>query len=261
MESIEEFLSSPLIQWIGWLVAIVLAIVFYLKSRKQKKLAYTVQSSSFVENYSEQIPDLEILYKGKKIKNLTISHLFLWNEGTETILGTDVADLDQLRIQTPRQSTSGEILSIERIQLTRDATGLKCEGRCDENSYALSFDYLDRNDGGVFKVAHTSPSEFPLCLSGTIKSAGSPVYYRFSRIENPSIARNLSLAIAGLTIVAIFLLVAGIQKILAAPTLTSPQSVGTMLSLLFVPILVVALLKARISLRILPKPLRTSLDD
>jgi len=259
MESFEEFLSSPFIQWIGWLVAIVLGIVLFLKGRKQKKLAYTVQSSSFVENYSQRIPNLEILYKGKQVQNLTISRLFLWNDGTETVLGTDVADLDRLRIQISRD-TLGEILSIERAQVTNDATGLKCELRPDENSCTLSFDFLDSNDGGVFKVAHTSSSSSPLVLNGTIKGAGSPEYYGFSRIENPSAVRNLSFMLAGVTIVMFFFLFAGIQRILATPTLTSSQWVAAMIGLVFFPVLVGALLHARISVRILPKPLRASLD-
>jgi hypothetical protein len=44
------------------------------------------------------MPDLAISYRGEPVKNLTVSKVFFWNRGADTMDGDDISDRDSLRV-------------------------------------------------------------------------------------------------------------------------------------------------------------------
>jgi hypothetical protein len=57
------------------IVGVVLAIFFYIKSKKVKIPCYAVRSLNIVRNLVNKIESLEMLYGGQPINNLTVSKI------------------------------------------------------------------------------------------------------------------------------------------------------------------------------------------
>jgi hypothetical protein len=81
------------------IVSVGLNIVFYLKARHIKQPIYAIRSAHLVRDVSDRVDLLEIKYAGQRIPNLTSSRIALWNQGKETIQGSDIAEADPLSIR------------------------------------------------------------------------------------------------------------------------------------------------------------------
>jgi hypothetical protein len=49
-----------------------------------------------IKDFSKKLVNLEVLYSGSKVENLTVSKVALWNDGNETIRQEDIALSDPL---------------------------------------------------------------------------------------------------------------------------------------------------------------------
>src|SRR5713226_5964739 len=84
--------SSTLVGWISvglTAVAVFLAVYYYRKSRKFKRLAYVVTTSNLIQDYSATLQDLKIEFRGNVARNISVSKVAIWDDGTETIHGSD----------------------------------------------------------------------------------------------------------------------------------------------------------------------------
>jgi|GEM_PF-1239749 len=186
MESLLQNVSNQSLVPIGGLllgvVGIVLAIVFYVRSRRTSKLRYDFTGESLVERLTGALDGIEVRYKGEPQNRVTVVRFVFWNAGTETLRADDFTD-DALRIVT---EPSINVLD-HRIIDSSDPTNrivLADATRTidDEVSVAISFDYLDPRDGAVIQLVHDGPASTRFELAGSLKSnclilkAESPVY-------------------------------------------------------------------------------------
>lgn len=79
-------------------ISILLAVIFYRRSRKFKQLGYAVRTWKIIEDYSATLPGLSVTYGDQRVQYLSVSKLAFWNRGSETINWSDVATADPLRI-------------------------------------------------------------------------------------------------------------------------------------------------------------------
>ncbi len=181
---INKICSSPIITIGSFLLAlfgIILAFVFYIKSRKSKKPFYSLKSVNIIRDFSSVLSDLEIKYQNESVKNLTITKIVFWNGGNETIRNNDIAFANPITI-----SSKGEfkILNADIIHQSNKDNLLKLTEIKNDQSLHLSFDFLDQGQGGVIQVVHTGKSFKDIVVRGTIKGAGNPVLKKISAISN-----------------------------------------------------------------------------
>jgi hypothetical protein len=148
-------------------IGIVLSFYFYYKSRKFKRPVYIVKTLNLVKEKIQKIETVQILYKGEKVDNLSISKIALWNEGKETISTNDVANSSPIKINI---KDGLEILEAEIIYQKNISNDFKIEINEDYKFLLVKFDFFDFEEGVVLKIFHTGSSSSDLFLSGTVKS-------------------------------------------------------------------------------------------
>lgn len=157
------------------LLGIVLGFVLYLKSRRIKKHRYAIQSTNLVKNYVSRLDGVEITYHQKKISNLTVTKIAIWNDGNETIDRNDVASSDPVTIRIKKDY---QILDASIIHSTDKTNGFKLLAK-ENGLIQISFDYIDHFQGIIVQILHDGRSSHDLTIEGTIKGAGKIVENRF----------------------------------------------------------------------------------
>jgi len=192
------------------IVSLALAIYFGVRSHRFKRLGYCSKSTSFVRDYQTKIPELELSYKGIKVRNITLTRFVVWNSGVETVHKTDIAKADPLRLTVADASA---ILNSEIVPPVRESNVVRLQSTADRQTLELSFDFLDKEDGVVFDVLHTGRAG-DVSLSGTIKGARQLKYYHKVRVPL-SQSQRLWIWAALLILVA---LIALLSTIFASPS-------------------------------------------
>lgn len=160
-------------QWlnVGFLVlgllSIIISVLLYLRSRKEKIPVYNVRSIALVRDSCHALPEVRILYRDTELKDLTLTRLAFWNRGRDTIDQVDIAPLDPVRLEVPE---GARILHAQVDFVAAQANNWNTHVSNDRSAL-ITFDYFERNQGCVLSVYHTAgPSE--IVILGTIKSAG-----------------------------------------------------------------------------------------
>jgi hypothetical protein len=180
--------------WVGSLtgfIGIVIGIlgIYSYKISKSHGLP-TVQKHSLriIEKEKTAVSDdLEILFKGKKVERLTKTIIVFWNDGTETINGSDVVASDKISFSF---SHGERILSSKIICVTRAVNHTSLVNSKDQNNKVnLIFDFLDPNDGVTIELLHTDKKRYP-SITGTIKGVPSGIYDAGSYIDDNTQSPN-----------------------------------------------------------------------
>lgn len=177
MEQLKDIVQHPLfgiLSFLGTILSVFLAIIFYRLSKREKKPYWSIGSNNLIEGFSSQVPGLEISYNNQKVENLTISKIVFWNDGKETIHGTDIAEADPLQIIA---RGNVKILDIKVLKTNSEASRFCNPNDSQLHSSFVTFDFLDKNQGGIIQVIHTGTSSKDISLKGALKGAGVPIYY------------------------------------------------------------------------------------
>lgn len=150
------------------IVSLAAAFIFYKKSLKTKEPIYIISNISLIQNNISQMNGLEISYKDRKIENLSVSKIVFWNKGAETLDNQDIIKIDPLRIEC---SENNYILDATIIRSNKLANQLSLEVRDSGKAAYVKFEYLDKNNGGVFQIIHTGTSSNDIFLKGELKGA------------------------------------------------------------------------------------------
>ena len=165
--AIKSYISEP---WIGpvlGVLGLLAAYYFYRKSQRRLSLGYQRSEIAIVGGGSTTFPsDLQILFGERVVPRVTSTRLILWNNGNETIQGSQILAADPLRVET----SQGEvILQAKVIKRTRAVNNVTLATDPDSGRIAnLTFEYLDPGDGATLEVLHTD-SRKKLSMCGTIK--------------------------------------------------------------------------------------------
>lgn len=164
---------SPLIwasDYLGWAIGgigIAVSFLLFVWSRKKRVPIYRCRTTRLISSSINQIDGLDILYDKKKLNALSITKVVLWNAGRDTISGTDVSELDRLRLSI---DSDYEILSCDILKQTKIANNFSAHIAEDKKNIYLAFDYFDHNEGIVLKIRHTGTSSSDLSINGSIKA-------------------------------------------------------------------------------------------
>jgi hypothetical protein len=150
-------------------LGIILALTFYIKSKKDKRPEYSLGSSTLVRESASKIKGLELKYAGEPISNVTFTRLAFWNRGKQTIKGTDIARADPLLIKV---GEGCRILDAEVFFQTNKANNVTLNILDDKSTIRINFDYLDYSEGALVGFYHTGILSKDVTFSGTIQGAG-----------------------------------------------------------------------------------------
>ncbi len=137
--------SSPVAGWIGIggsivaVIGVLLSVYFYRKSRRFKRPVYVLSTQNVIQDYSARLQDLQVSFKGKSVGNVSVTKVGIWNDGTETINKSDIADADPLRITL---AGTTELLDATVVKTTSPAC--QFEIITSGKNVTISFDYLDK---------------------------------------------------------------------------------------------------------------------
>ncbi|MBI3110609.1 MAG: hypothetical protein HYZ01_03450 [Ignavibacteriales bacterium] len=167
---LDSVASNPIIGLVSLLVGIVgvvLAVIFFIKSRREKSIYYAVRSFNFINDAAAALPNLEVSYDGIPVPRLTATKVAIWNGGTETIRNTDLTEVDPLRISLSPQSAVLSCSTLaEAAPANRFALGTNSNS---ERPITIKFDFIDPKQGLVVMVLHTGDALTKISLEGTVK--------------------------------------------------------------------------------------------
>ena len=176
-EWIKEIISHPYVTLGLILLALfsfILMIVFYFRSKRFKRLYYSIKSNNIIKDFTSKFDSLEISIGGKNVEHLTATQVIIWNGGKDTIRKNDITKIGPLEIVLKEAI---QILDTKILAINNPANEIsirKIDSQKGKSSLQLYFEYLDMNDGCVIQIIHDGYSPDDLILTGTIIGAGKP---------------------------------------------------------------------------------------
>jgi xanthosine utilization system XapX-like protein len=148
------------------ILGLITGYIFYKKSQRVKEPRYIIKSNNIIKDNITKLSDLNITYKDKKVANLTISKILFWNNGSETIDGSDIANTDPLRVESQNNK---KILDAKIIQVSLESNQPKVVLNTAKNIVNISFDYLGKKEGFILQIIHDGTINEDLIFKGIIK--------------------------------------------------------------------------------------------
>ncbi len=146
------------------ILGIVLAVVFYLKGKSKKILAYRINSNHQIRSYlSETVPELKILFNNKPISELTRTTITFTNSGNQTITSNDFAEQGKLVIKASKCFLDNEANFWINKDNKNSAVSIKLLG---ENLLWVYFDFLKEKESVKVTFYH----EGNIDILGDLKS-------------------------------------------------------------------------------------------
>ena len=154
------------------IASVVLAYVFYRRSRREKGPTHVIAQRTIIENKRPLLRGLSVHFIGVEQELITVANIAFWNRGAETILHSDIAEGKPLGVILGE----GSNLLDARILKTSDSAN-QCrlgEPRTEADGRVvipIDFDYLDRNEGMLIQLVHNGSRTHEVALVGKIKGA------------------------------------------------------------------------------------------
>ncbi len=170
--TLQALATDPLITLGGFafgVLGVVLAVVFYAKSKKEKSPCYEVKSTTLIEGLHIRLEGLQLQYKGIPQERICVTKLSLWNAGHQTIDKLDVVPNIPFGISCP---PGVKILDAKITSVSTPATACAALAWMNDNERSfipLQFDYLDHDDFMIVQIVHDGDEECLFQLKGKIK--------------------------------------------------------------------------------------------
>jgi hypothetical protein len=174
---LQDLAQNPVFTISGFvigLLGLVLAIIFFIKSRRFKAIKFTVSSRTLVENLRSELDGLEVSYKQVPQERITVSKVYIWNNGTDTIRDSDLTEISPFRLNF---DGGAQLLDARIIFSTEPSNKFLIDppnfptDAVTGTFLNMSFDYLDRLEGVTLQLVHTGSTKQKIILEGKIKGA------------------------------------------------------------------------------------------
>jgi len=168
------FSGNPWLNIIFFILAvlgIVISIILYRKSKKEKKPYYNLTNIPLIEENIFTLKNLSLDFQGEKLSRLSLATISIWNEGREVINYDDVASSDPIRIDINEE---GEILDAVVFYSNEYSNNFSITLSENRKSVFVKFEYIYNMQGVILRLYHTGPaSDHIFTIRGKIKQAGS----------------------------------------------------------------------------------------
>lgn len=146
-------------------IGIIIAIFFWIRSRKFKRVAYLLRTFKITEKKNE-IPKLRVMYGNEIVENLSLSRIAVFNDGNQVIDISDMSKKDPLRIVIPKDF---RILDARLFYVRNEANNFSLEISREENAARIIFDYMNGGDGCVVEIFYDSTVSDDITVRGSFK--------------------------------------------------------------------------------------------
>lgn len=164
LEVVTSFLSQ---NWLGTLIGCIgLGLTIYQFIRKQDPIpAFQYYGQRLISSSGGLLPnEVSVQYDGVEVNQISITNIAFWNRGKNPIRGQDLLEEFPLSFGFPE----GEILKADILKVTREPIKpLVLIYENDSSNLKVSFSFLDRGDGFLLRILHTSHNTKPV-FKGTI---------------------------------------------------------------------------------------------
>jgi hypothetical protein len=171
-----EFLNQG---WVGSIIGLLglvvgaIGLFLYYKSKIGSRPICQMRGLRLIGKEEQELPsEMKILYANSEVPRLTLTRIWFWNAGTETIEGSQVVQDDPIRFTFEKDDV---ILTANVAAHTRTIN--KCQISIPperSNEAIVAFDFFDANDGVRIDLLHTSRNRYPIIL-GTIRGIPSGI--------------------------------------------------------------------------------------
>ena len=169
IKEVASLFSSPWFAGPVAILAIVLAMIFYFKSKREKIPRFAINIFELLRPPTQIIPGLTVSIEGKQVEWLTLARVAIWNAGSNTINGEDISPRDPLRITLEE---TAEFVGVPELKYQSTvANGVALGLSEDRRSIFLTLDFIDKNQGAIVQCLHTGGEACRLSIRGTIKGA------------------------------------------------------------------------------------------
>lgn len=179
-------------------------VLAYIRPRKRQKLLYQTSGIQYFEEQEFALPsDFVMTFQGENVERLAKTTLILWNGGTDVLRGEDIIVDNPIRIRLPEER---RILRNRLIGESGQSNRMRIEEILGKtNELAISYDYLNIDDGAVIEVMHDAKEHDPTIigaakgLSGGPKGLGNVTFHDIEKPERKRTRRALMIVmIAGI---------------------------------------------------------------
>lgn len=147
------------------IIGIILAILFYMKTRNDKQVFFEIKSANLISKFlTDRIIGLEVFLNKEKISDLSMSRIVIWNAGNKTINNFDIPENGRFYLLA---KNNVKIFSIKIDENTDDFNNLKLIR--DESKYFIDFEYLDSKQGFTIEVIHSGKDSSNFAFGGKLK--------------------------------------------------------------------------------------------
>jgi hypothetical protein len=167
--AVDFFQVTLSLAWVGSILAIfgiLISYMFYIYSRQRGLLRYGQSGERLLGLTAAGLPEgVTVLYRGDDIPRLTRTIFWLWNDGERTFRRSDLVANDHLRLEI---IGVGGILAASVLKQARDVCDFDLVlDPSDPTKVLISFEFLDKKDGAVLEILHSSDQHF-MKIRGTI---------------------------------------------------------------------------------------------
>lgn len=134
------------------IAAFIFAIYTWVTGKRKKEISHIYSTYEVVKAGKSIVPELQLLFQGKSIENLTITRYAIWNSGNEVLNPSDIVDVKPLTITS--RSDNAHILDAKIVKQSDDTNMFKIVKK-DDKYIEIKFDYMDRRNGIILQVLHT----------------------------------------------------------------------------------------------------------
>ena len=131
-------------------VITIVGFVFTYKSTPQKKLKVIISDNELITNKQTKFTKLKIFYDESNVDKLTVTKITFWNNSFAPIRNTDIAQTVPIAITID----NGNILDVSVLK-GHDTPNNVCIENSETTPHCISFEYLNRKEGGLIQIIHT----------------------------------------------------------------------------------------------------------
>ncbi len=169
MNILQTLPDSP---WFAWtsmavgVIGILLAIVFYIKGRKQRRVNGWYSTSKIVDDEQTHVEDLTVFYHGVAVKRLFVTRFVIRNTGNCIIERKDIYPSCPLHIKCDE---SANVLYARVIEQSSDTINCDIKQINDDNNLEIDYESIEKREYVVINIYHTDNTNILFLLDGKIK--------------------------------------------------------------------------------------------
>lgn len=153
-ENLSFLLNDPIV-YVLLAICTILGAIWGKKGISKKRLSFKSISFPIIRENTNSISNVNILYKGEPIPNLTITNFVIWNSSDKSIRENDIVPKSQLHFFV--NNFDAKILDISIIKTNNPSNNTQIIPLGEE--FIFTFDYLNKKNGVVVQVIHTGQND------------------------------------------------------------------------------------------------------